>query len=244
MLLVGDKILEYRKAANLTQEEFAAKVGVTRQAVSKWELDKAYPDLDKLVDICEIFQVSITEFIYGRPDAEQETGGTEEKTEFAGRIRGKGAFVRLYSMLVLLGGILVFWGVVCGAVFLRYSWSKNEDFSEQARVERVYQQYTRADVGIYDKVGRRVVKTIWLDVDGIREGDYIECYTNQEQDGIFYEYHVRTLAVCFCLALLALLLFLLCLGEILRLGRENRWRITPEQEETLKRKENEEREPI
>lgn len=57
MLLIGAKIQEYRKNAGFSQEEFAAKIGVTRQAVSKWELDKAYPDLDKLVGMLRRMQV-------------------------------------------------------------------------------------------------------------------------------------------------------------------------------------------
>lgn len=48
MLLIGSRIQEYRKKAGLNQEEFAEKMGVSRQAVSKWERDKAYPDLDGL----------------------------------------------------------------------------------------------------------------------------------------------------------------------------------------------------
>ena len=52
MVQIGSRILEYRKKMNMSQEEFANKIGVSRQAESKWELDKAYPDLDKLVDIC------------------------------------------------------------------------------------------------------------------------------------------------------------------------------------------------
>lgn len=226
MLLIGERIQEYRKSANLTQEEFAAKVGVTRQAVSKWELDKAYPDLDKLADICEIFQVSLTEFIYGKPDPVPQEG-TVNKTEIkpVSQMRGKAAFVRLYGMAVLLGGILVFCGVVFAVSLFRYSWSKDVNLSERARIERVYQQYTKADLRISDDVGRIVVKTMWLDADGIREGDYIECYTNGEQDGIFYDYHIHTLAVLLGLVLLFLILFLLCMGEIIRFCRESRWQI-------------------
>lgn len=226
MLLIGETLQEYRKSANLTQEEFAAKVGVTRQAVSKWELDKAYPDLDKLADICDIFQVSLTEFIYGKPDpVPQESSVSETETKPVSQMRGKAAFVRLYGMALLLGGILVFCGVVFAVFLFRYSWSKEENFSEKAKIERVYRQYTKADLRIHDDIGRMVVKTMWLDVDGIREGDYIECYTNGEQDGIFYDYHVRTLAVLLGLMLLFLILFLLCMGEIIRFCRENRWQV-------------------
>ena len=46
---LNEKILHYRKAAKLSQEELAALVGVSRQAVSKWELGEASPDVNKLL---------------------------------------------------------------------------------------------------------------------------------------------------------------------------------------------------
>ena len=121
MLLIGEKILECRKAANLSQEEFAAKIGVTRQAVSKWELDKAYPDLDKLVDICEIFQISITKFIYGQADAASE----DVNSRLVREMRGRGASMRLYGMMALLGGILLFCGVVLAITLFHFSWGRD-----------------------------------------------------------------------------------------------------------------------
>lgn len=111
MLLIGERMQECRKAANLSQEEFAAKVGVTRQAVSKWELDKAYPDLDKLVDICEILQISVTEFIYGEaaPEPEGARQGESQKISNrpAGEMRKKKDSMRLYGMMILLGGMFL-----------------------------------------------------------------------------------------------------------------------------------------
>ena len=79
MLLIGARIQEYRKKAGLNQEEFAEKMNVSRQAVSKWERDKAYPDLDRLVCICEILDVPVEELIYGKSGdsnvAEGKSGG-------------------------------------------------------------------------------------------------------------------------------------------------------------------------
>lgn len=39
----------------MTQEELAEKMGVSRQTVSKWELDTVYPEMDKVVELCNIF---------------------------------------------------------------------------------------------------------------------------------------------------------------------------------------------
>ena len=55
---LNEKILYYRKAAKLSQEELAAQVGVSRQAVSKWELGDSVPELDKLLGLARAFGVS------------------------------------------------------------------------------------------------------------------------------------------------------------------------------------------
>lgn len=55
---LNEKILYYRKAAKLSQEELAARVGVSRQAVSKWELDETMPDTENVIQLSRIFGVS------------------------------------------------------------------------------------------------------------------------------------------------------------------------------------------
>ena len=94
MLLIGARIQEYRKKAGLSQEEFAEKIGVSRQAVSKWERDKAYPDLDRLVCICEILDVQVGELIYGKswqadePREASQERGTANNTVHMRNFRG------------------------------------------------------------------------------------------------------------------------------------------------------------
>lgn len=81
MVQIGSRILEYRKKMNMSQEEFANKIGVSRQAVSKWELDKAYPDLDKLVDICGMFGLSLDELVNGVEQVEEPVMEAEQRVE-------------------------------------------------------------------------------------------------------------------------------------------------------------------
>lgn len=57
-MTTGQKIYELRKSARITQEQFAEKLEVSRQAVSKWESDTAYPETDKIIKIAELFGVS------------------------------------------------------------------------------------------------------------------------------------------------------------------------------------------
>lgn len=55
---ISEKILQLRKANHMTQEELAEKLDVSRQSVSKWESGQSVPDIDKLVSLSQIFQVT------------------------------------------------------------------------------------------------------------------------------------------------------------------------------------------
>ena len=55
----GNKLLQLRKNRKMSQEQLADKLCVTRQAVSKWELDETLPDTDNLIKIADLFYVSV-----------------------------------------------------------------------------------------------------------------------------------------------------------------------------------------
>ena len=58
-----DKLQKIRKENNITQEGLADKLGVSRQAVSKWESGTAYPDTEKLIQMSKIFNISLDELV-------------------------------------------------------------------------------------------------------------------------------------------------------------------------------------
>ena len=55
---MGSKLAQARRKNNLTQEQLAEQLGVTRQAVSRWESDAAYPETDKIVRMSQLLGVS------------------------------------------------------------------------------------------------------------------------------------------------------------------------------------------
>jgi transcriptional regulator with XRE-family HTH domain len=67
---IGNTISNLRKAKNLTQSELAEKLGVSAQAVSKWENDLAYPDITLLAPLSEILGCSIDDLLKGEHTAE------------------------------------------------------------------------------------------------------------------------------------------------------------------------------
>lgn len=64
-MTLGERICQYRVERRLSQQEVAEKLEVSRQSVSKWETDGAVPELDKLVKLCELFEVSLDELVRG-----------------------------------------------------------------------------------------------------------------------------------------------------------------------------------
>ena len=64
---ISDRIQSLRKARGITQEQLADAVGVSRQAVSKWEAEQSVPDLERIVAMAEYFDVT-TDYLLGRSD--------------------------------------------------------------------------------------------------------------------------------------------------------------------------------
>lgn len=62
----GERLQEVRRRAGLTQEQFAAELNVSRQAVSKWESCRGYPEIEKILYICNRYQVSLDELFFRR----------------------------------------------------------------------------------------------------------------------------------------------------------------------------------
>ena len=59
---IGNKIAKVRKEMNLTQEQLAERMQVTRQTVSRWESQTVYPEMEKIVMLSEILGVAVTIF--------------------------------------------------------------------------------------------------------------------------------------------------------------------------------------
>lgn len=63
---IGSRISKYRKAKGMTQEDLAAQMGVSSQAVSKWENDASCPDISLLPQLCRILGITTDELLTGK----------------------------------------------------------------------------------------------------------------------------------------------------------------------------------
>lgn len=60
-----DNLQHLRATRNMTQEQLAMLLGVSRQSVTKWEAEKSYPEMDKLLKMCQIFECSLDDLVQG-----------------------------------------------------------------------------------------------------------------------------------------------------------------------------------
>lgn len=102
---IGNKLYELRKDHNLSQEEVAEKLNVTRQTISKWETNQSMPDLDKIVPICELYGISSDTLLKGTTKIEQKEVSRSDNS-----IRKEKA--KIISISVFLYFISVIWIII------------------------------------------------------------------------------------------------------------------------------------
>ncbi len=77
----ANRLYELRKKHKLSQEELAEKLGVSRQAVSKWERSEASPDTDNLIALAKIYDLSLDELIFGQKEDNKEESAGEDTSK-------------------------------------------------------------------------------------------------------------------------------------------------------------------
>lgn len=83
----NNKLYELRKQKGLSQEELASRLNVSRQTVSKWEVGDSTPDMEKLVAMSDLFEISLDELVLDRIPSQSGTGSV--RTDLAGEIMEK-----------------------------------------------------------------------------------------------------------------------------------------------------------
>ena len=91
---LGKQIKKHRQEAHLSQEELANRVYVSRQTISNWENDKSYPDVNSLVLLSEIFQISLDNLIKGDIEVMKDVIQKEE-------IEKMNRYGRIYTILLI-----------------------------------------------------------------------------------------------------------------------------------------------
>lgn len=115
----GEKIQKLRKEAGLSQEELSYQLGVSRQAISKWERDNGYPETEKIVRMSKLFNVSL-DYLLNEEDTEKPEISPDEKGIYVSREMANG-FLLYQKWKHLRIAIAV--GIMVGSLSLSFMWS-------------------------------------------------------------------------------------------------------------------------
>ena len=109
-MTIGEKITVLRNASGMSQEALADKLQVSRQAVSKWEMDQTQPQIDNVVQLCELFNISTDELLLDSVVINRAPKGAPIKNNYFGTdgFRGE-ANVNLTSMQAYKVGRFLGW---------------------------------------------------------------------------------------------------------------------------------------
>lgn len=83
----NNKLYELRKQKGFSQEELANRLNVSRQTISKWEVGESTPDMEKLVAISDLFEVSLDELVKGEEPKLAEPSEQIDKSELYSDIK-------------------------------------------------------------------------------------------------------------------------------------------------------------
>lgn len=102
----GTQVKELRTARNLTQEQFAEKLNITRQAVSNWENNRNLPDIEMLIQMSDVFNISLEQLILG---GTKMNNMTKKIIKDGSELRK----VKMNMITTVIGGVLMLLGFVC-----------------------------------------------------------------------------------------------------------------------------------
>lgn len=105
-MTVGERIQQLRKAAGLSQEQLAEQLDVSRQSVSKWELNDAAPEISKIIALSELFGVSTDELLKGAESA-HATPKRQESIDTIARLNAAEKRIRTGFIAAIAGAILL-----------------------------------------------------------------------------------------------------------------------------------------
>ncbi|MEG1047077.1 helix-turn-helix domain-containing protein [Carnobacterium sp.] len=123
MITIGEKIKESRKTKNLTQQNLADKLNVSRSAVSNWEIGRNYPDIQMIVLISDLLDISLDQLLKGDEEVvEKIANDTKMRKKQSYKIK------ILYGLIAVIAFIGLYFG------FLRF---QNSDITSNSQIESV-----------------------------------------------------------------------------------------------------------
>ena len=103
----NEKIIMLRKNKNLSQEDLGNELGVARQTISKWELGETTPEMDKLIKMSEIFEITLDDLIKDtEPNIDKNNANNTNTQKLAGLVikilKGIGIFIIIVFAITVI----------------------------------------------------------------------------------------------------------------------------------------------
>ena len=129
----SEKLMTLRKSKGMSQEELAIRLNVTRQTISKWELDQTVPDMNKLIEISKLFEISLDELANNIETTNSENSYKESSTEKNNK--------KISIKLFIVGLIIAL--VLCGIGLIKQNNAKK--INEERRIQAEQQSQIAVD---------------------------------------------------------------------------------------------------
>ncbi|MCR5228681.1 MAG: helix-turn-helix domain-containing protein [Solobacterium sp.] len=169
---LGERLKTHRQKARLSQEELACRIYVSRQTVSNWENNKTYPDINSLVLLSEVFQISLDQLIKGDIDVMKQVIQKEEidKMKRYGTVYTvllTAAAVSAVPLFMWLGTrAFVPWGILFAAALyfaFKVEQVKNDnDVHTYKEIVAFYEGKRLDDIQKQREIGKRPYQKIFL----------------------------------------------------------------------------------
>lgn len=130
-----EKLMKLRKENAWSQEEFADKLNVTRQTISKWELGQTTPDIDNLTKIASIFGISVNDLL------DENANPIEEKSKVNNN-NNNGRLIKILLLIAIL--IVVFLGI--GVITINKIFNKVTNQVVPKSIIEMFEQYSISDI--------------------------------------------------------------------------------------------------
>ena len=162
---LGKQIKKLRQEAQLSQEELAERIYVSRQTISNWENDKSYPDVNSLVLLSETFQISLDKLIKG--DIEVMKGVIQKE-----EIEKMNRYGRIYTMILIASAVSavplfmllgvwalipcgIIWGIAMYFAFMLKKIKKDNDVQTYKEIVAFSEGQLLDDIQKQREIGKR-----------------------------------------------------------------------------------------
>ena len=180
-----EKLMSLRKAKGWSQEELANKIGVSRQTISKWESSQTIPDMNKLMELSKIFEISVDELIN-----EENKDENKNKVNIFTKINLKPT-----NILLIIACILIFVGLIIIILLYKHRNSNKlyvEDIIMITYSFTITENVYVTEIYSFDENEQCVGSNFYVSV--INDSDYdniVKDIINRENEKIHMVYNVR-----------------------------------------------------